>query len=200
MTSFVIDGEPISKARPRVTSKGTYTPLKTLLAEQAVGWLYRQAGGRGPDPVKHYGIWVTFYCGNKRRRDLDNMVKLILGSPVWPGPTMTRSPRSWRARSSARDTPAPRCASTKPMCARLVSLTRRCPMAQSPLRVAQAERRWIAEDMARHTVTCWPCSQKGRPKCPTGRALQDHLDRAARQIELLKEPAADQLELGLLGD
>ena len=78
MTSFVIDGEPISKARPRVTSKGTYTPLKTLLAEQAVGWLYRQAGGRGPDPVKHYGIWVTFYCGNKRRRDLDNMVKLIL--------------------------------------------------------------------------------------------------------------------------
>ena len=46
MFSFTIFAEPTGKARPRVTTHGTYTPKKTKEYEQLVQWEYRKQGGK----------------------------------------------------------------------------------------------------------------------------------------------------------
>lgn len=73
---FTVFGEPKSKQRPRVTRYGAYTPKETLLAEDKIRQIWR-----GLDtPPFAYSVLVTidFFNGNKRRRDLDNMAKLVL--------------------------------------------------------------------------------------------------------------------------
>lgn len=79
---FTIDGEPQSKARARVTFKNgkasAYTPRQTQAAEETVAWMFRQAGGRGPDAESTFGVFAVFFCGTRQRRDVDNMLKLIL--------------------------------------------------------------------------------------------------------------------------
>lgn len=73
---FTIRGEPKSKQRPRVTARGTYTPAETREAEQRV----RQAWTETNTEPYAYQVIVSidFFNGNKRRRDLDNMAKLVL--------------------------------------------------------------------------------------------------------------------------
>ena len=46
MFKFTIFAEPTGKARPRVTTHGTYTPKKTKDYEKLVQWEYRKQGGR----------------------------------------------------------------------------------------------------------------------------------------------------------
>lgn len=46
MFTFTIFAEPTGKARPRVTTHGTYTPKKTKDYEKLVQWEYRKQGGR----------------------------------------------------------------------------------------------------------------------------------------------------------
>jgi Holliday junction resolvase RusA-like endonuclease len=80
---FTVDGEPVSKARARFTKQGSktqaYTPDKTRAAEEAVGWKFRQsAPGHKPDPDATYGVIGLFFSGTRQRRDVDNMLKLIL--------------------------------------------------------------------------------------------------------------------------
>lgn len=79
---FTIIGEPQSKSRARVTSRNgkvhAYTPRQTELAEDAVAWQFKAAGGRGPDGAKTFGVFAVFLCGTRQRRDVDNMLKLIL--------------------------------------------------------------------------------------------------------------------------
>ena len=78
---FTIHGEPVSKARPRFTRTGaTYTPATTVEAERAVRAAYQAAriGQADLDPEARYSVDVVFTNGNRRRRDLDNMVKLVL--------------------------------------------------------------------------------------------------------------------------
>lgn len=73
---FTIRGEPRSKQRPRVTARGTYTPAETREAERAVlaAWTETNA-----EPFTYQVVVsVDFFNGNKRRRDLDNMAKLVL--------------------------------------------------------------------------------------------------------------------------
>jgi len=73
---FTVLGEPRSKQRPRVTARGTYTPTETRQAERTVqaAWRATQA-----DPFAfQVVVSIDFYNGNKRRRDLDNMAKLVL--------------------------------------------------------------------------------------------------------------------------
>ena len=41
--SFVVDGPPVPKARPRLGKHGTYTPEKTKAHEEAMGWAAKQA-------------------------------------------------------------------------------------------------------------------------------------------------------------
>ena len=89
---FTIDGEPSSKARPRFTKQGsktqTYTPEKTLQAEQVIGWKFRAvAPGHKLDPDIAYGVMALFFSGTRQRRDVDNMLKLILdglNGVAWP--------------------------------------------------------------------------------------------------------------------
>lgn len=73
MVTFIVEGQPVPKARPRVTSHGVYTPKKTADWEQLVGWRYKEAGGElldGPVSLK-----MTFYRETRIRCDLDNVVK-----------------------------------------------------------------------------------------------------------------------------
>ena len=70
-------GEPKSKGRPRFTRQGhAYTPKETREAEVAVLLAWELSGGQvlnGPLVIK-----CEFYVGTKRRKDTDNMLKLIL--------------------------------------------------------------------------------------------------------------------------
>jgi len=73
---FTVMGEPRSKQRPRVTQRGTFTPKETIEAEKRVRDGWRMAG----EAKFEYQVIVDlrFFNGNKRRRDIDNMAKLVL--------------------------------------------------------------------------------------------------------------------------
>lgn len=81
ISAFTIPGEPISKARARVTANGTFTPKRTRDAEQAVRDCYRTQTATptifADDPNAQYKLAVDLYMGNRRARDIDNMVKLV---------------------------------------------------------------------------------------------------------------------------
>lgn len=76
MIQFTLDGEPKSKGRPRFSKHGhAYTPKETREAEISVQLAWQLSGGQklnGPI-VLH----CVFYLGTKRRKDLDNLVKLV---------------------------------------------------------------------------------------------------------------------------
>lgn len=83
VATFATQGEPVSKARARFTGYGSkvraYTPEKTLTAEAAVAAAFRKVGGTfEPDKEVTFGVDITFHSGTRQRRDIDNMIKLIL--------------------------------------------------------------------------------------------------------------------------
>lgn len=83
VATFIVDGEPVSKARARFTNYRSpgrmYTPEKTLTAEKRMGYEFRRAGGvLNPDAEVTFGVSATFYNGTHQRRDVDNMLKLVL--------------------------------------------------------------------------------------------------------------------------
>lgn len=83
VASFTVPGEPASKARPRFDHRNSkthvYTPAKTKAAEAKVAACYLAAAHkRGTDPDITYGVLAHFYNGTRQRRDVDNMVKLVL--------------------------------------------------------------------------------------------------------------------------
>lgn len=79
---FIIDGEPMSKARPRVVNGHAYTPEQTRIAEERIGWLFRQVTpSHRPSTIEsggRYGVMALFFHATRQRRDIDNMLKLIL--------------------------------------------------------------------------------------------------------------------------
>lgn len=80
---FEMRGEPVSKARARFTNYGSktraYTPQKTLEAEARVAWSFRASGGKlTSDETATFGVIAQFHNGTRQRRDVDNMLKLIL--------------------------------------------------------------------------------------------------------------------------
>lgn len=92
---FTVPGEPVPKARPRVTRQGAYTPRKTLVYEARVAqaW-YEQSGFKMPDDTAlvatihaYFPIPQSYRKGkrerlkgeyHKKRGDLDNVVKSVL--------------------------------------------------------------------------------------------------------------------------
>ena len=73
---LTIPGEPRSKQRPRVTQRGTFTPKETIIAERVVRDAWRATE---QEPFRYQLlVEIDFYNGNRRRRDLDNMAKLVL--------------------------------------------------------------------------------------------------------------------------
>lgn len=82
LASFTIEGEPASKARARWggrPDRRPYTPEKTRAAENKVGWSFRQAvPGYQPSRTDLFGVVAVFFSEGNRRRDVDNMMKLVL--------------------------------------------------------------------------------------------------------------------------
>jgi len=75
MTTFTVRGQPVPKARPRVTRHGVYTPKKTADWEALVGWRYKEAGGELLNGT--VALAVTFYRETRVKADLDNLVKAV---------------------------------------------------------------------------------------------------------------------------
>lgn len=71
--AVVIPGEPLSKARPRVTSRGTYTPAHVRIAESVLA-----AALSGQRWESNVAVAVLFYRSTFQRVDIDNMLKLVL--------------------------------------------------------------------------------------------------------------------------
>ena len=82
LIEFVIQGEPTSKARPRVVDGRAYTPERTASAEAQVQAAYLGCGNRltlkSFESGARYSVTMLFACQTRQRRDIDNMVKLIL--------------------------------------------------------------------------------------------------------------------------
>ena len=80
---FTVPGEPVSKARARTTFKDgkavTYAPAATVAAEEVIRGWYLDGDRQFVDAdVARIGVRIFFYSKDRRRRDIDNMGKLIL--------------------------------------------------------------------------------------------------------------------------
>jgi len=80
---LTIPGEPVSKARARFTKQGskirTFTPEKTRTAEETVATHFRRAQPGWKTPTEgDFGVIAVFFCHTFQRRDVDNMLKLVL--------------------------------------------------------------------------------------------------------------------------
>jgi Holliday junction resolvase RusA-like endonuclease len=80
---FTVLGEPKSKERPRFSNGRAYTPQATLDAEKLVADTFKAAMAmQNKDEYPYFtrplGVSIQFFNGNRRRRDLDNMAKLVL--------------------------------------------------------------------------------------------------------------------------
>lgn len=78
VVSFTVPGEPMSKARARVTSRGTFTPKGTVAAEARVlaAWTDLRH-----EPVTSWcELDIQFFNYTHTRRDVDNMAKLVQDS------------------------------------------------------------------------------------------------------------------------
>ena len=72
MTTYFVPGTPRPKARPRVVNGHAYTPERTREWEDAVRMLYQ-----GPTYEGDLTMTLYFYMPNRRRVDIDNLVKAV---------------------------------------------------------------------------------------------------------------------------
>ena len=78
VVDLTIEGEPVSKGRPRKGKGGrVYTPAATRAAEHRLAWLVRLTGVK-PVAGVGFAIQAWFLVGDRRRRDHDNMLKLVM--------------------------------------------------------------------------------------------------------------------------
>lgn len=80
---FVVTGEPATKARARVSFRGgkahAYTPEPTRRAEAAMAAQFLSVVQRLAPSTQHaFGVEATFYMASGIRRDVDNMLKIVL--------------------------------------------------------------------------------------------------------------------------
>lgn len=82
--TFTVPGTPVPKARPRWAAdpetgeQRTYTPARTVNAEQAVRDCCTLAlRGAVPPTVGAWGVTAVFYLPDRRIRDSDNLLKLV---------------------------------------------------------------------------------------------------------------------------
>lgn len=74
---LIVEGQPYSKARPRVTTRGTYTPKVQKANEEALAWQIRLACEHRPFEAA-VEVGLIFYRSNRQRIDIDNLVKQVL--------------------------------------------------------------------------------------------------------------------------
>lgn len=79
MIDCVIPGRPVPKERPRVGRGRTYTPQRTHAYEDVVAWTVKGAyPGLKVDADHDWRLAVTFVLGDRRKRDIDNLVKSVM--------------------------------------------------------------------------------------------------------------------------
>jgi Holliday junction resolvase RusA-like endonuclease len=72
---LTIQGNPLPKARARITRRGNFTPARTLHNEMSIEW---EMKAKVANPVRGQVIVdVDFFRGDKRACDLDNLLKQI---------------------------------------------------------------------------------------------------------------------------
>jgi crossover junction endodeoxyribonuclease RusA len=77
--TLTVPGRPVPKARPRMGANGhVYTPAETKAAEGAVGWAARGALRSTKPTTEPLSITVEFHVADRRRRDVDNLLKTVL--------------------------------------------------------------------------------------------------------------------------
>lgn len=77
IVKFTVWGEPKTKQRPRFSKAGrAYTPKETLDAEKIVREAFLEAA-KGITFTGNVGMECIFFVGTRRRKDIDNMVKLV---------------------------------------------------------------------------------------------------------------------------
>jgi Holliday junction resolvase RusA-like endonuclease len=74
--SIRIEGEPIAKARARVTRHRAYTPQRTLDAEADIASAV--LAGTVPRFDGNVAVAAIFYRSNRHRIDVDNLMKTVL--------------------------------------------------------------------------------------------------------------------------
>jgi Holliday junction resolvase RusA-like endonuclease len=79
VADFIVKGEPVAKQRARIVNGHSYTPAKTVDAEELMQWAYVGVrSGYIADRENSFVVEASFFCGNKRRKDVDNLLKLCL--------------------------------------------------------------------------------------------------------------------------
>lgn len=71
--TITVAGNPLPKERPRVVNGHAYTPQRTLQWEGQVRRAWK--GPRMEGPLE---LYATFFRGDRRRVDLDNLAKAVL--------------------------------------------------------------------------------------------------------------------------
>ena len=72
---FEVAGKPVPKKRPRVTSRGTYTPKETVSYERSIAWAAKAAVGCMAPTDKQCSVSLSFY---ETKADIDNLIKSAL--------------------------------------------------------------------------------------------------------------------------
>jgi Holliday junction resolvase RusA-like endonuclease len=83
IAAFVVPGEPVTKSRAKFTrrysSTDRYTPERVLQAETNIAARFRAASpGWEANGDDTFGIFAVFGAATFQRRDVDNMLKLVL--------------------------------------------------------------------------------------------------------------------------
>lgn len=86
MVSFVHDGAPASKSRARWSKKTGrfYTPAESQNAQTALSWRFREFVKETPWQG-NIAIAVVFFRPNRKRIDVDNLMKLVLDAGTKAG-------------------------------------------------------------------------------------------------------------------
>lgn len=91
IVSFIHEGVPVPWERVGVSNskKGGrpifYTPKATRQAEQALAWRFRSALGRRDMFTDTVAVVLMFYIPTRRRKDVDNLAKLVLDAATQGG-------------------------------------------------------------------------------------------------------------------
>ena len=106
-----IPGEPRPKARPRVVRGGRQVYSPSAEEEDRVAWHIAAACAVARVNTiygRSYGVEATFFLGDRRRVDGDNLLKLVLDAGtrarIWPDDSLVTE-GSWRI---VRGDPNPR--------------------------------------------------------------------------------------------
>lgn len=74
---FTVEGPPVPKARPRVVNGHVYTPARTKVYEEAVGYAALAARTWDVPTDRPVSVVAWFYMPNRRRVDIDNLLKSL---------------------------------------------------------------------------------------------------------------------------